>query len=250
MYDFGSSDNHGNSITTNSLFTDQPIALSCTFWMNIATVPASATRLLVGNGNFATGTAGWYIELLAAGPAIRMSIGDGVFNAAVPSSTSLSTATMYFIGVSWDGTNVTYYLDGVADGTQALNFTSTTASPFKIGGNAPTTSTFGAAVDIGHVMWWASALDAAEHAAIYGGVIPDLQPILWFPGWTSPGIEIMAQASQTANGTVGAIEDDFSTWIMPQNNDSYMFSDEFVPNPFAGGGGGLYMNRGLYTDIT
>lgn len=222
MYNFGNTNNHGNAIRFGNLAAlDNPSAYSLAMVLEVTT--GGNQMLIFGKGDYSSATTGWFLELIT-GPKIGIAHGNTTYVQATANSTNLPSGKNLIV-VTWDGSNVDYYVNRVADGTPAFAITANTnVSEVKLGGNQPNTATFGAAVNISNAMWWDVAL-TAEEAAGWPEQIPRMDSLqFWAPGYTDPGAEFMGQATVTKAGTVTIIEDSINWPGFEDEEESFNYS--------------------------
>jgi len=211
MYDFGADANANEIAFGNLAALDNPTAYSFAATITID-AGAIGTRSFFGKGDLSTGADGWWIEM-DVNEKLRVSHGNGGYVAGTASTNALS-GTKYVV-VTWDGTNVKYYINKVANGTPAYNTpAATNAIAVKAGDNGVATA-LGASANIGHIMWWDTALSVQEAQSLPQN-IPQIDNLkFWAPGWSDPGIEIVGQATATKAGTVNIVNDAVPYCMMP-----------------------------------
>lgn len=144
----------------------------------------------------------------------RSQTGD-TFKSGV-ADTALSTGQWYHVGGVWDYPNdeLRYYLNGVADGTDAVTFGATT---YNQGSPSTAVDRIGCGVTLGtgqqfdgriaELAIWNVDIGAAGFAQLAAGVLPrrlSAMPVFYWPlvGSYSPEIEVIRGQSATITGTI------------------------------------------------
>lgn len=197
--DFGSGDAHANSIVTANVL-DAPSAMSLAMWIYVTTDPAG-TSSITSKRSAAQG-GGWQLRL-ASDRKPGFVTTDGGSNESSPSNLALTAATWEHLVVSWDGSDVYFFVDGSKSGglTGHTHACGTSANSVDIG-NAINADA-GAAVSIAHLMGWDVALSDDEVASLYaGGLVQTDNLVHWYSGDGDPGKEQMSGGVATKNNTV------------------------------------------------
>ena len=210
MYSFGSSETHANAIKFGDLAAmDAPTAYTLAMWMSISDPDGDLTSDAVLFDKWdSVATTGWSFGI-DSDEKLQIIHGDSASTAVL--STSALGLGMHSIVLSWNGSNATFHVDGVADGTPALTRAITANAKQVRIGNSPALNV-GFPGSVGHVMWWDKFLNAQERAMYHAGVIPQPSDLkFWAPGWTDPGIELVGQATAVKEATVTIVEDALTT---------------------------------------
>lgn len=117
----------------------------------------------------------------------------GTLRGPYASTTSLSTATIYRIGVTYDGSNVVFYLNGSADGTHAISASMRSVTQAiqigcRRGGGSNTNDPFNGKMD--EFAMWGTALSSADMLALHQSATntlatptpPSIRPITFGSG--------------------------------------------------------------------
>lgn len=248
MYDFGNSDLHSNKIDFGDVAAvDALTAYSIAFWINVNAAVAGSSDLV---SKWSANT-GWIVQLNSSEQMV-MFHGDGAANTSVTCTTAFVVGTMAHAVITWDGSNVDFYIDGALINSPAMTRSiADTGDALEIAQGVAGNQ--GVAMALGQLMIWNVDIGAGGVTSLYGGVVPRGDALkVWAPGYTDPGLELVGQNSATKTGTVTIIEDAFATWPVPHLEQSTLLNTTAgVPPPpssVTNPGGGKYAVRGLYHD--
>ncbi len=173
MIFFGDTESHGNAIHFGDLAVLDAMT-SYTIFLPIrleALVTAARNVLVKAN---AGDVAGWAVQL-QADEKLAVTHGNGTsFLAATAMNTALTAGALRTVVITWDGSTVRYYLDGVADGspayTRSITANSRNVTAGNIGGASPASGT---PCSLGHVLIYAGeVLTALEVEALTRNNLP------------------------------------------------------------------------------
>lgn len=213
-YNFGTSDGHSNYIHFGDIAgMDAPVVYSVAFWVYINTT-SGGNRVVIAKRS---GGVGWRVVINSSDKCQAYHEDSGAGSYSTEAGTAVGTGAWHHLVVTWDGSNIRYYLDGVADGspafTQAID---ANAVNVTIGADGAT----GLAARIGHMMWWNVALSTDEGPMVYGGMIPRLDALqFWVPGIMDPDSDWISQTAGTKSGTVTIVEGSNKSWLWPFDDD-------------------------------
>lgn len=195
MLDFGTSSDHASSLDIGDVF-DLPTKYTYfLFWQpdDIASKNAEIS------GHFASNAGVILRTDAAASPKMQIVHGDGGAT-FVTADTALSENVLKSYMTMWDGSNLDFYVDGVADGTPALTAIPTNpAIDFAIGNRDSAGGSLGAGGFIGQFMYWHNEDRSGDIAELHdGSLIPGFDSLdIWHRGTVEPGTD----ESPAAGGT-------------------------------------------------
>lgn len=216
MYDFGAASGNANAIKFGDLaLMESPIAYTIVAWIKPADV--TPTGAILTKRKFGGDAMGWYFRINGAQ---QLSVAH--FEAAgsnnVVSNTAINDAATHMAGLSWDGANADFYLDGAPDGSPALVRAIDGTTGEVMIGNMDNAGALSDGLDgrIGQVFWWDVALTAAEMASVYAGFIPRLDHLKFgVAGIIDPDRDYVGGVAGTKVGTVTIALDSYKTWYWP-----------------------------------
>ena len=182
VFDF----NNGNLITTSALSNFVTSNITASLWVNYATLPASYTGNPMGATNGGSWNSGFGFVNNGTSGKLRFFI-ENWSNASaggfVDNTTTLTTNTWFHLAGTWDGSTVTFYINGVSQGTASYNGSLTTSDVVAIGTNL---STSGYNIDamISNVAIFNQAISASGIEQLYNEGTPQtnisFEPVSWW----------------------------------------------------------------------
>jgi hypothetical protein len=127
---FDGSTQYFNADAYASIFTGLQTGFSVSAWVN--TLNTSSDGEIMGAGASAAGNNGFYIRILSGG-LIQVS-SDGNFNNST--GATVNDGVWHHIVITYDGTDIRYYIDGALDSTVTSTFNTLAPTTFKIGVNS------------------------------------------------------------------------------------------------------------------
>jgi len=209
VFDF----DNGDKITTSALSNFVTSNITASLWVNYATLPAS----FVGNPMGATNGGGWnsgfgFLNNGTSGN-LRFFIenwdnvpsGTGGF---VDNTTTLTTNTWFHLVGTWDGSTVSYYINGVPQGTASYSGSLTTSDIVAIGTNLASTG-YNINAMISNAQIFNTAIPATGSNSVEtlynnGTPLSDMSGFTSLQGWWK------LDASATFDGSNWSIPDDSS----------------------------------------
>ncbi len=180
-------------------------------WVNLSATSRWHGIIAKGNAN-SNATTNYSIEI-NSGDGVECGVGNGSTATIVDSTATLTAGTFYHVACTWDGTNVTIYINGVKDQFRAQGLTpASNTSPLYIGqfgGNVDRTSGV-----IDEVRIYNRALSAAQIQTDMNTPVSSATQT----GLTvAPGSFTLTSASATQQLTVTATYSDGSTQNVTSN---------------------------------
>src|SRR5229473_2674367 len=180
-------------------------------WVNLSATSRWHGIIAKGNAN-SNATTNYSIEI-NSGDGVECGVGNGSTATIVDSTATLTAGTFYHVACTWDGTNVTIYINGVKDQFRAQGLTpASNTSPLYIGqfgGNVDRTSGV-----IDEVRIYSRALSAAQIQTDMNTPVSSATQT----GLTvAPGSFTLTSASATQQLTVTATYSDGSTQNVSNN---------------------------------
>ena len=192
---------------------DGNTAMSWAYHVNPDTLVDASRMIAKGTGN----TDPWNIFMRTSG-VISLLISNGTTFSFTDSTNVLVAGQDNTVVVSWDGSNVTFTINGAAE-TIALSETMQ-AGADVLSINNRTAGTLAMDGVMEHVMLWNVALTANEALSYHNGMIPRPSSLtFWNPCYIDTMPDLITGNAATKTGTV-AIEDGFTENI-----------PRFPPNP-------------------
>lgn len=161
-------------------YMDAPTTYSMAAVVRLENTTDAGDRIIIGKINpaYTTGWAWLVRDNTTIAYAPELVHGSGTTN-RVTASTALTINTTYLIGVTYDGSNADFYVDGLPDGTPAF-----TANPSAIVEDVGIGNIDGAnrgwTGALGMMWWWDVMLTAAEMKDLFHGSIPKSNDLLFW----------------------------------------------------------------------
>lgn len=178
-------------------------ALSICATVNTATVAADRAIVSKFGSN-----SGFEFRIIGSPITLGFLTGDGSANATSAANTTIGSSTKYTVGVSWDGTNAQYLLNGAGDGNPAHSDPSAAANALLLNvGNRPS-GALSFTGSISNVYIWIVALSLDEMIGFHAGHIPDPANLrFWQPCYSDTMVDLIGQNAATEVGSVVVVED-------------------------------------------
>ncbi|WIG60015.1 MAG: hypothetical protein OJF49_002763 [Ktedonobacterales bacterium] len=161
-YTFASASSQYVSVPSTAVFPSGNSPLSVGVWFKIASAPA-ATAQLWSYGDITTGHHALSLYLATTGK-LTCDVGAGA--SVLSSASAVSNAVAHFAALTWDGTTLTLWLDGVSQGTATPGAQSIPTTPtVNLGANATPAAYFSGQLD--EACLWSAALSSTQIANIY-----------------------------------------------------------------------------------
>lgn len=200
-YDFGA-DQHNNRVNIGDIL-DAPTACTLSCWIFIDEAPSAASSHIMVRRDGGTSD-GWALRI-----ATNLKP-DWVTIVATSAEVSASSAAITVdkwthLLLTWDGSDVVFYIDGTSNTTahtKACGATTRNADLGAWNGN-------GRGVDchMSDIMFWTTALSAVDAASAYAGGIPAWDSLVgWWPGHGSPGYNLIDGTAAVEENTIAYLD--------------------------------------------
>jgi len=253
MYNFGSTDNHGNNVEYDDNPTwDNPGTLTIACWIRL--LAGSGARYLLGKRlGLTAGQPGWMLGM-GANEIVSFITDDSAIEEVDVGNTAYTVdGVTHSTLVTWDLSNANFWRDGVADGTPAhtrnivLN-----AQPVAIG-CTPAGAT-GPPVQVGQVALWSDVLSDANIQRYHFGAEDELPSqgtlLFWDKGIAALGYEEVTDiAATTITGTVTLTSDPVDNYYEGGSQGFTFCLDSWLPPLIASGLFGGYLLSEKTADI-
>lgn len=227
MLGFGTTDDHGNAKDFGDLFAAMT-KYTISFWIVVNTVP-TATRDVFGKWHSTAASQEWVVQINSDLKVIVQHHDGTAAASATVSTTAIILSEPTHVTTVWDGTNLTYHLNGVVDNSPPFSTAIRNASGTNLAVGARNGSNDkGIACDLGEVMLWKDeALADADIAAVYAGEPASLNTMdFWYRGLSTDDPEFFGNAVSGTRSTVTSAEHQLGTCaFMPHGR----FYDNTVP---------------------
>lgn len=198
----GASASHSLEATFDEL-VDNPGAMSIAMWVRVNAAPDASNYLVHKyDGGSQTGwllmtkadrTLQWFTEIAAA-------------SETSDAGAALAAATWQHVVVSWDGSDVEFYIDAV-DSAGASGHTKAAGTSSGFGITLGNSGGAGAPVSMAHVMVWDTALTANEAVSLFaGGLVQTDNLKFWYSGDVLDGYNQMTGVAASVTGSPTIVE--------------------------------------------
>ena len=210
MYSYGGASGHGNAIKFGDLNAlDAPSVYTLAFWVTVNLLPLGASDTMIAKADGAAAD-GWSVSVLTDGE-LQVRHTDTTSDTATSVTANITTGYSSIV-IMWDGATHCHFFQngGSAESIALTKSIGANATDMTVGNYSNHSG--GAAVRLGHVMWWDVALTTQEAQSWHAGIIANPADLkFWAPGWTDSGIELIGQATSAKTGTVTIKEDKFKS---------------------------------------